>query len=187
MSATANPHFDLQHQAIASLRQIHRICLALEGSQLAASIVALTLGYLSRLPSLPRILHLYSSIIYVFLAIFAHVVVYYVLLAMSRNVSSAAEMNPGSVNDWLVVATSRQKTKLLPFFAAHALTLTAAVVSNSFWSTSHSKTHPIGAWSAVVVGAIVFGRVWLVLRRNTEYLTSFVTTGGFSNLPSRNL
>lgn len=189
MPATANPHFDLQHQAITSLRQIHRICLGLEGAQVLASFLVIGVGFLSQSPAaaLARIVHLYSAMIYFFLAIFAHVVVYYVLHAMGRNVSSAFVANPQGVSQWLVVATRRLKFALLPFFGLHAVALVANALTSSFWSGTPSQSHQIAAIATAVIGTATFVRVWFALKRNIEYLTSFVTTGGFANQPSRNI
>lgn len=189
MPATANPHFDLQHQAISSLRQIHRICLGLEGAQVVTSFGVMAIGFLSHsaAPALPRIIHFYGAMIYFFLAVFAHVVVYYVLLAMGRNVSSAFIANPQGVSQWLVVATRRLKYSLIPFFTLHAVALIANALTSSFWSEKPSSGHQIAAWASALIGAATFARVWFALKRNIEYLTSFVTTGGFTGHITRNL
>src|ERR1700733_9811746 len=110
MSATANPHFDVQQQAISSLNRIHQICIALECIQVVGSLLVLTMGYWM------RPLHLYASMIYFFTAIFAHIVVYYVLIAIAKNVRDAYTTNPRTVQEWIVVGTKRLTAKLLPFF-----------------------------------------------------------------------
>lgn len=187
MAATANPHFDLQHQALSSLRQVQRVCLGLEVFQVVLSVVVLVLGYLSTSPDLARVFHMYTAMTYCFAAVFAHVVVYYVLMAMGRNVRSAYATNPQNVNIWLVSATSKLKLKSLPFYALHAATLLFNVLTASVFSIAPSPLHKVAAVSAVVTGIMALVASFISLKRNAEYLKMFVTTGGFSDAREHNI
>lgn len=185
--ATANPYFDLQHQAISSLRQVQRICLALEVFQVVLSIFVLVLGYWPADPMLARVLHLYSAMIYCFLAIFAHVVVYYVLMAMGRNVRAAYATNPKNVNVWLVSVTSKLKFKLLPVYALHAGALLFNVLTASVFDTTATPLHQVAGVSAVVTGVVAMAASAVALKRNAAYLKMFVTTGGFAEAREHNI
>ena len=179
MSATANPHFDVQQQAISSLTRIHQICVALECFQVVGSLLVLTMGYWM------RPLHLYASMIYFFTAVFAHIVVYYVLQAIAKNVRDAYISNPRTVQEWIVVGTKRLTGKILPFVLVHSLILLSliAFATASGINGSHPPYHQLGAWVAAVAGLACLVRICYALRENTTYLTAFVTTTGFVHEP----
>ncbi len=176
MSATANPHFDVQQQAITSLKRIHQICVALECFQVVGSALVLTMGYWM------RPLHLYASMIYFFMAIFAHIVVFYVMQAIAKNVSDAYASNPRAVQEWIVVGTQRLSRKILPYVLLHTVILLSliAIAAGSGLTDSHPRYHHPGAWLAAVAGLACLIRIIFALRENTAYLTAFVTTTGFA-------
>ncbi|MBI3556609.1 MAG: hypothetical protein HY074_10135 [Deltaproteobacteria bacterium] len=182
MSATANPHFDVQQQALTSLKRIHQICFALECFQVIGSLLVLTMGYWM------RPLHLYASMIYFFTAVFAHIVVYYVLQAIAKNVRDAYVSNPRAVQEWIVLGTGRIAKKLLPFILLHSAILLALIGSSGVWGFSgggpRPPLHHVGAWIAAAAGLLCLVRIAYVLRENTNYLTAFVTTTGITREPA---
>lgn len=175
MSATANPNFALQQQALGSLKNIHQICLILEAIQAAGSVLMLCLGYWV------RPLHLYGSMLYLFSAVFAHIVVYQVLNSISRNIREAHYASPNRHQEWLVFATARISGKIFPYILVHAIVLFSLVAMATVGGLSGRAIphHAAAAWTAAVVGWVCLGRVWFALRENTEYLTVFVRGGGF--------
>jgi hypothetical protein len=181
--ATANPSFNLHHQAMSSLQRIHQICLALQGMQVIASSFVLTMGYITASKGISAGFQLYAALLYSFVAVFAHVVVYYVLVAVSQNVRSAHAANPSSVDAWLVGATRRLANGVLPFLVLHIAALLAVMVFASTAAASHSlhRGHNAVAWLTAGVGAACLVRVFYALRKNTGYLTAFLVAGGFSD------
>lgn len=181
MTATANPNLDLQRQALGSLQRIHQICLTLELFQVLASLILLSMGFLKGASSL---FYLYGTMAYFFTAAFAHAVVYYVLLAVGKNVKEAYSANPLHVELWLVAATRQLHTKLLPFFLLHGLAL-VALISFSTLSASISAKSPVHLWvtaTSAILSIICFIRVFFTLRTNIQYMTSFVTAGRYKDL-----
>lgn len=180
MSATANPYFELQQQAISSMRRIHQICLALEAMQVLGSLFVLSMGYLA------RPLHLYASMIYFFLAFFAHAIVFYVLRSIGQNVREVHALSPQDaqgVNDWVVIMTSKLARNILPYFLVHAFALIAVVVFATMrgLNATQPASHWQGAFAVSALGLACLLRVVFALRTNTIALTSFVTAGGFTN------
>jgi hypothetical protein len=168
---------------MSSLRRIHQICLALQGMQVIASSFVLTMGYITASKGISAGFQLYAALLYSFVAVFAHVVVYYVLLAVSQNVRSAHAANPSSVDAWLVGATRRLANGILPFLVLHIAALLAVMVFASTAAAAHEfhRGHNAVAWLTAGVGAACLVRVFYALRKNTGYLTAFLTAGGFSD------
>src|SRR4051812_41496974 len=114
MSATANKDFDIQHQTLLSLRHMHQVCMGLEALQIFASIIVLSFGFFPTQAVAPLFLRA-AAMAYFFIAIFAHVVVYYVLITIRKNIPGGRTTNRGLV------------FTLLPLLVLHALLILVAV------------------------------------------------------------
>lgn len=182
--ATANPNFDIQQQAIKSLRKIHQICLGLQILQVVASVFMVTLTFLLSTRTTVFPFQFYAAMLYCFVAVFAHVVVYHVLAAVGTNVRDAYATNPGSVHQWLVFATARMHRKFLPFIVAHGLALVAVVVLGfqRFGEQAPRPSAPggIATGAAFALGVACLARSYFALRSNSRHLRSFVESGGFA-------
>lgn len=156
MSATANKDFDIQHQTLSSLRHVHQVCMGLEALQVFASIIVLSFGFFPPQAVGPFFLRV-ASMAYFFIAIFAHVVVYYVLITIRKNVKS-----PGARTlDRGLLFT------LLPLIVLHALLILVSVAGLV------PNRHLIDA-ATLVSGIVCVVRILFALRSNTRFVQSFV-------------
>ena len=177
MSATANPNFELEHQALQNLKRVHRICLWLQGMQVFAAACAV--GLLER----SEHLGMYGAMLYLFSAVFAHIVAYYVLMSIGRNVRDAYYSDPHRPQEWLVFATAKLSGKIFPFIFVHALllfTLVGMAAAHGLAGRPVPYLIVIG-WTAAAVGVACTVRIAAAFRENNEYLTCFVRGAGFSS------
>jgi hypothetical protein len=176
MSATANPHFEVQHQVLKSLRYIHRVCFVMEFAQAGFSFVLLSTRWLApKFPAIPGLLAGLAST-YFFIAIFAHIVVMEVLQSIGKQVNEVHSGNPGSVDGWILLTTTKQRRKLLPFVIAHGATLLVMLLLNATIDPTKPLTGSrfTAVVAATIMGLVCLARVAHLLRANTTALTSFV-------------
>ncbi|MEW6055936.1 MAG: hypothetical protein AB1540_04915 [Bdellovibrionota bacterium] len=168
---TANPHFELQQQAMSNLRRIHLICLLLQLLQLILCLMVAVLAHLSTVVGAGLFLFLPHTAIAAFLsAIFAHSVTFSILFMIGRNLQLAHQNNPRSVEQWLVIASRRLKFKILPFMGLHLLSLAilAFFISQARWPS----------FAAALFSVATIARVYFALDTNTRYIDSFVSSAG---------
>jgi hypothetical protein len=180
MSATANPSFELHRQTLESLKRVHVVCLLLEALQFLVSALAVVFQYVFR-RSLEWnwVLKWYSGLATFFVALFAHVVLFYVIYSISKQVEKSQLKYPDRIHKWLVLATAKQRLKLAPYLIAHALTLITTLASLSF-STKNEVFFETGFLISMIFSMLAFIRAIFVVRANSRYLYAFVTNGGNS-------
>lgn len=180
MSATANPSFELHKQTLDSLKRVHVVCLLLEGFQVLTTALALVFQYLFRHSTHWNwILKWYSSLGTFFVAVFAHVVIFYVVFSISKQVEKSHRKYPDRIHNWLVLATAKQRLKLAPYLIAHVLVLISTMASLTF-SNKSELFFETGFLISAIFSVLSLERSVLVVNSNGRYLYAFITTGGQS-------
>jgi hypothetical protein len=151
--ATANPNFDIQHKTLKSLRQVHLICFGLEGLHILASFMIAAMGHFAG-RMLNENIYRIAAMTYFFMAVFAHVVLYYVLTTIEKTLRAAYKL-PAS-------RSYRMNYTLLPLLLAHSISILYVVVRAGV------------PYLALVLGLLCWVRVFYALRSNSQYVQSFM-------------
>lgn len=172
--ATANPNFHFQQQALNSLRQIHLVCMVLQGLHVLASLFVLAMGYVAFFRELSGAVHLYAMLLYLFSSIFAHVVVFYVLYAVARSVGSAVknafEANPTGLDAevWRELLRIRPAKQVLPYFLTHVVLVLGSIFLRA------PSVQAVFAWGAAAAGALALVRVFYAMKLNSRHVTAVI-------------
>ena len=178
--ATRNPHFDVHQKAIQSVHQIKRVCMGLESLQCAAGLFALTIAWMGA--AWTPLMHMYTLILYFFLTIFSHVVFFYVISALEKNIWSAYTADPLRVNNVLPLALRKHRRRVMPLLLAHGLSVFCALLFWAMAPQAHQNRQKFAVGAAVIASCFLLGWIRYLLKRNTNLVSSFIISGGYSGV-----
>ncbi len=144
--ATANPNFNTQFEALKSLNNVYKMCVAVQFLQVFAAIgFGLFWWNFVHDPAEGVTLHnthaylKYGSLLYFCATIFAHVVVAYVFISLSKLAAEILMNSPVALDSLPVIQSNRLAKGSIPVFAGHLILVGAIVALVTAQKENHSQ------------------------------------------------